>query len=800
MRRERQKAHACQRVVIFAEDAPDAEHWCTTVMRLRIPFSSAFFASCVMAGGLSTFALVASPPPAPAASLELSGQLDLARLVDLAAKQLGIQIDYDSTLLRQQSMTLRPTGPLDHRALWTLTNRALLQRGLTTVSLPDSMGFSVVKIEEAARAARLEAPVAIDAAGDSSRVQAGFRNAVFALTHVSSREAADVIRAALSRGGDGKAVSGPGIVTSLGNDPRLLLVSDTSARIDEAIGVLRRLDTPDRALAMLEIPVENLTSAQVAATVAQLVIKREAVGSEKLPGEIVASPSNRSILVIAPARSLPLWQSLVRQADRREPVEIVAYAPRVFAVRDVALLVQQIAGGAGGSESNDDRLRVVVEEPTGTILVTATGAQHGRIRELMERLDAVPGEARRPMRAFAVRNRSVTDLMDVLQRMIAAGALMAETDRGAGRGQTDPTSGLSPVALPSQGSQSAMPTAGTVAPALAGGLLPSSTTQLGMRTPRGTDLPLTLTADEATNTIIAVGEARLLAQLETLLKTLDVRQPQVMLEVVLVTLSERDSLTLGAEVRQLLRDGNTAISLSSLFGFSTITGTGAAQALSPSTAAGFTGAVIRPGDYSVIIKALQSLGNGRAVSLPKVLVANNQKAQFDSLVQEPYGVSFTQGNSSTTNVTFGGTLDAGVKLSIKPQISEGDTLLLDYSISISSFGEQGRAGNLPPSRQVNGLQSLASVPDGHTVVVGGLETANDSTSTDQIPLLGDIPLLGNAFKTRSQSKSRSRFYVLIRPIVMRGQSLEALRNLSTPAVEQSGLPPDWPMTQLQIIK
>lgn len=785
---------------IAAPIALDARWWRSAVKRLRAPYLRAILVCSILANGLSAPAQVASAPLTSVASLELSGQLDLARLVDLAATQLKLQIDYDAALLRQQSMTLRPTGPLDDRTLWLMTNRALLQRGFTTVATPEFPGLSVVKVEDAARTARLEEPSSIEAARGTALGQPGFRNAVFILNHISSREAAEIVRAALSRGGDGKTTAGPGTVAPLGNDQRLLLVSETSARIDEAIGVLRRIDISDRAMTTVEMPVENLTPAQVAATVAQLVTKRESVGSERLPGEIMASSSNRSVLVIAPAKSLPVWEAMVRQADRRETVEIVAYTPRVFAVRDVASLIQQIAVGVGGNGSVDDRLRIVVEEPTGTILVTATSAQHGRIRELMDRLDAVPGEARRPMRAFAVRNRSVTELMDVLQRMIAAGALMAESDRSTGRGPSDTTTGLSPVALPNPGGQSATPTANAIAPAPAGGFLSSTPSQPGSRPSRGTDLPLTLTADEATNTIIAVGEARLLAQLETLLKTLDVRQPQVMLEVVLVTLSERDSLSLGVEVQQLIRDGNTAIALSSLFGLSTVTGAGATQALSPSTAAGFTGAVIRPGDFSVVVKALQSLGSGRAVSLPKVLVANNQKAQFDSLVQEPYGVSFTQGNSNATNVTFGGTLDAGVKLAIKPQISEGDTLLLDYSISISSFGEQGRAGNLPPSRQVNGLQSLATVPDGHTVVVGGLETANDSTSTDQIPLLGDIPLLGEAFKNRSQSKSRSRFYVLIRPIVMRGQSLEALRGLSAPAIEQAGLPPDWPTTKVQIIK
>lgn len=755
----------------------------------------------------------AAPAP-PKASIELGGQLDLARLVDLSARQLGVAIDYDAAALRQQAMTLRPTGPIDNRTLWALTNRSLQQRGFVTVALPEMPGLSVVKIEEAARAARMEEAVEVMALASASpqpwKPAAGFRNAVFKLTNISSKEAADVVRSVLSRGGGGGGGEGKqsGGVGPIGNDPQLLLVSETSTRIDEAVGVLVRIDVPDRSTVSREIQVQNLSSAQVAATVAQLASKREAIAGEKLIGEVLAAPNSNRVILISPQRLVPVWQALIEQADRREPVETVAYTPRIFAVRDVGALIQQIAGSVAGAATADERFKIIIEEPTGTILVTGTSSQHAKVRELLERLDNVPGEARRPMRAFVIRNRPIGELMDVLSRMIAAGALDADPSRPS----TPGTSGISPVALPT-GTATGMSPA-TSAPSTQPGFSPYTTTPAAPLIPGASPsaagiasstnrplspqaLPITLTADEATNTIIAIGDGRLLAQVEMLLKVLDVRQPQVMLEVVLVTLSERDSLTLGVELQQVLRNGDTTTTLSSLFGLSTSSPGGG---LLPAAAAGFTGAVIRPGDFAVIVKALQALGDGRSVSLPKVLLANNQRASFDSLVQEPYGVSFTQGNSSTTSVTFGGTLDAGTQLSIKPQITEGETVLLDYSISISSFGEQGKAGNLPPSRQVNSVQSLASVPDGYTVVVGGLESTTESQSVEQVPILGSIPLLGEAFKNQSKNKTRSRFFVLIRASVLRGQSLEALRYLSDPMIRQAGVPSDWPASTPQIIK
>jgi general secretion pathway protein D len=752
----------------------------------------------------------ASQPVAPApraqgspqspTTIELAGQVDLARLIDLAAKQLNIAIDYDAAALKQQTLTIRPTGAIDARTLWALTNRSLQQRSLTTVEIAEMPGLSVVKIEEASKLARIEEPTELAAASPDAAWTPlpGFRNILVRLKHVSPKDAAEAVKSVLSRGGGGE-VRGAQTVIPVAGDPQLILLSDLSTRIDEALSVLRRIDTPDRETTIIEVPLSHLQPTQVATAVMQLSTKRDAAGGEKLQGEVIAAAGSQAVLVISPTRHVPVWKSLIAQTDSREPVLTVAYTPRAFAVRDVASLIQQIAGASTNGASPDDRFKTIIEEPTGTLLVTGTSSQHDRIGELMDRLDAVPGEARRPMRAFSVRNRPVIELLDVLNRLIAAGALSADTTSNS-----NALSGFSPAPLPTGSLNDNRNSVNVITPAPTSPLLPgpqSSLTPSPVRAAATTSQgsSLSLTADEATNAIIAIGDARMLEQLEALLRSLDVRQPQVVLEVILVTLSERDSLTLGLELQQLIRDGNTAITLSSLFGLSTVTGAGATRALNPGAASGFTGAVIRPGDFSAVVRALQSLGNGRTVSLPRVLVANNQRTQFDSLAQEPYGVSFTPGNSTSTNVTFGGTLDAGTRLSIKPQIGDGDNLLLDYSISVSSFGEQG-SGNLPPSRQVTSVQSLATVPDAHTVVVGGLETSTQSQSTDQLPIVGDIPLIGELFKNRSNNRTRSRFFVMIRASILRGESFEALRNFSQDDILKSGVDPQWPTSSPLIIK
>src|SRR5690606_32563971 len=116
--------------------------------------------------------------------------------------------------------------------------------------------------------------------------------------------------------------------------------------------------------------------------------------------------------------------------------------------------------------------------------------------------------------------------------------------------------------------------------------------------PRSGDLGLILTADEATSTIVAIGEARQLAQLEVLIKQLDVRQAQVMLEVLLISLSESQSLALGVELqKQLNLAGDTSATLACIFGLAPASVGGM-----PGMGTGVTGLVLDSGDFSIVFR------------------------------------------------------------------------------------------------------------------------------------------------------------------------------------------------------
>lgn len=744
----------------------------------RLPWLTQFVVAVIVATtGVTAAAqpVARNPELAPRTTeVDLAGQVELSRLVDMTAQRLKLNIEYNAADLKTQ-VTLRTEAGIDDQELWPLLNRLLASRGFTTVQLPGRSAYSVVKLTDVANLPRAETPSAV---GDPSP---GFRTVVVRAQHRPAKELVDVLAKVVSKPG--------GNVTVLG-ETGLLIISDLAPGVDAATALLERLDIAGPAAVVEEIPVRNLSGQQLATWIAQVTAKREAIAVQKVPGDVVPAPDGQSVLLVAPQEHAAFWREQIAQLDSREQSVTVTYTPQYFPARDVANLVEQTVKGA-----TDDRWKLVVDDLTGSLVITARPVQHEQIAALLERLDATPTGTRRPVRTFVIKNRGVVEIQGILENLLQAGVLEAGADQQVGGQPSPPTTDV--VALPPPPAT----TSSVVASSKSGATPATTRGGTGRASPasdrhRPTDeRALVLTSDEGTNTLIAVGEPRLLSQVETLLKTLDVRQPQVMLEVLMVTLTDGQTLDLGVEIERITSAGDAQVRLSSLFGLG-VRGPGGDR--TAGDASGFTGVVLSPGEFSVIIRALQTLNEGRSVSMPKLLVTNNQSASLDSVVQQPYASVNASNTVSTTS--FGGTQDAGTVVTITPQIAEGDHLLLDYSVSLSAFLGAASNANLPPPKQQNSVTSVATIPDGYTVVVGGIDLDNQSKTTSQVPLLGDIPILGEAFKSRNKIQNSSKFYVFIRANILRSRSFDDLKYISDREVAEARVDDGWPQVKPRVIR
>lgn len=723
--------------------------------------------------------------------VSLPEQVDLSGLVILTANTLDLPLEFDPALFKpsgqagSSTVTLRGVNEVTPDELWTLTNQILASRQLALVRSPNSKVLSLVKLSDAAAASGVQ----VGTVPPNASLRSGFVQQIVRPKFRTAKELADAIKPFLTRNVGNAAPVG---------DSGLLLISDLSSRVDEALRLLDTLDVAREELAPFTIEARNIPAAALQAAVTQLAAKRDTVSGDKIRGELTVAPDGKSLLLVAPAETRNYWINLIATLDQREEVITRDYTPKVFSAKEVANLIEQtVRERAAGAQAPgaaapqvDDRLRVVTDDLTGTLIVTATPTQHERIAAILERLDATPQSAARPVRAFPVRNRPVREVLQTLQALIAAGALDSNAVVDASGPSATATSvreaGAQRTVRPDEPSQGSVMPMVVPPPAPAGSSSGwTGGTALGTRSPgrAGSAVAgLSITADEGTNTLIAIAEPRMLAQLELLIRQLDVRQPQVMLEVYLVSLSEQDAMNLGIELQKLGEFGGNFYSLSSLFGLSSTSG----GTVTPTATQGFTGAILNPGDFAAIIKALETISDGSTKSLPRVLVNNNEQASFSSVLQQPYTISNTTSGAGTTT-SFGGTQDAGTTISVRPQIAEADQLVLEYSLSLSSFVGAPPASGLPPPRQQNNVSSNATIPDGHTVVVGGIELISDGRNISQVPYVGDVPILGELFKTRDNSSSRQRFFVFIRAAVLRDQQLNDLKYLTDATIRQEGL-------------
>lgn len=348
---------------------------------------------CVLFIGLAARVGIAQPAASPP-DVQLPDTLKLARLVDLTGEISGQPYSYNPADL-EVTVTLRVPGGLMRSQVPDLLSHVLATRGFTTVRAPGSPMLSVVKMDQAAGLATT---------GEAAR--AGFITEIITPRHQPAKSLADSIRGVLSKPGGSAGVLG---------DSNILIISDLAARVEEAKTLLQRLDTPDTTI-VKEVPLVFVSGTQAAATLAQISGKREAAGGRKVAGDVVATPDGAGLLLICPPEAEPKWMELIATIDRREPTETRTYTPRFFAAKDVAKLVEATSArsGPGGA---DDRFRVVVDELTGGLIVSATASQHERVTALIERLDSAQGGPS-PMRSFPIRNRPVSEMISTLSRLI----------------------------------------------------------------------------------------------------------------------------------------------------------------------------------------------------------------------------------------------------------------------------------------------------------------------------------------------------------------------------------------------
>jgi len=277
-------------------------------------------------------------------------------------------------------------------------------------------------------------------------------------------------------------------------------------------------------------------------------------------------------------------------------------------------------------------------------------------------------------------------------------------------------------------------------------------------------------ADEELNALVVRAEPSVLKEIDEIIHELDVRRAQVLIEsaIVEVTGDVTDSLGFQWAVGDTdnpvagTNFGNAGQSLSSI---ATGVATGAPTLSNGLTVGGFkesNGQI----DFGVIIQALESQSNTNLLSTPSIMTLDNQEAEIVVGQNVPFLTGSTTSSSNSNPFTTISREDIGVTLKIKPHIHEGNELRLEVEVSAESVANttvQGQADLITNKRK---LKTMILAADEETIVLGGLISDDITETESKVPILGDIPLLGWLFKSKSTQHVKRNLMVFLRPTIV----------------------------------
>lgn len=705
-------------------------------------------------------ALVGRLPGAePPVAVDLPPRLDLAKFTDLMGDLLQVSITYQPGRLQGQThLALR--GQYPGPELWQLYNQVLAANGFTTVIAGEPPVYQVVPLAEAEGLSRLQAPAALAAL----RLPPGYVALVIDLQHLAAEQAVQIL-APLAGGQQAQ-------LKAMGRNGEQLILSGLRERVTEVQGLLARLDIPALRPVYQEFAPQAASPSRLQAALTAAWAAAGRVRGKQGTLELQLTPDGRRLLIITSADMVAEVVTLAQQLDQADPVQTRSYRTGEFAIDEVASLLEQLFPREEGVQGE---VRIVRDQLSDSLIITASEAQHARIAALMKELEQAPEANRRHMRSFPIKHRKAVDLQKLVEELLATG-LTADEGGGATADVQAPAPEPEPAVGPAADGQAA------AAPAPA-------TPQARPGPVTGPDLQLSV--DDATNTLIGIGSSKALERVAGLLEKLDKRLPQVELEIIIVKLSDIERHVLGIKMAAVFRDDDVRTGFASLLNPKDLASTGA-EAILPASGA----AILNPGEFAGFLEAAESVTDDTSVVRSTLMVDNNAEASLDSVRQVPFS-SVNSGDTVSTT-SFGGTQDAGPKVKLTPTIASGDYLTLTYSLSDSSFestsgGTDSEGSELPPPRNTNDLSGVTTIPDGHCVLLGGQNTVREGSTISKVPLLGSLPLIGWLFRHKQNNKDTVRIFFLVRASVLRHQTFEDLKYLGSKALVEAKLAdPDWP--------
>jgi len=458
----------------------------------------------------------------------------------------------------------------------------------------------------------------------------------------------------------------------------------------------------------------------------------------------------------------------------------------------VARLIDSSGSGAAGAaapgQSDTSFKTTLLAEPRSNALVlrAANPARVSQVRALVQKLDQPPAPgssaASGNIHVVYLKNADATKLATTLRAAMAA----------SGSGSAAASSGgiSAPATATSLAPQSGTGLGGTSnsSSSSGGGLGAASSASMGSATSNQPSTGGQIQADPTTNSLIISAPEPQYRQLRAVIDKLDGRRAQVLVESLIVEVNANKLAEFGIQWQGVLGkqgDGtigvigtNSGASGANILGLTAALASG--NTTSIGTAVGTLGGglnlALAPrvnGQYylGALANFLQNSGDANVLSTPNLMTLDNEEAKIVIGNNVPFvtgSYANTGGNTGAVNpFTTVERKDVGLMLRVRPQINENGTVKLAIYQEVSKIDDATLKNVNGPTTSKRSIESNVLVEDGSIIVLGGLLEDSYSQGEDKVPFMGDIPVVGNLFRSESRSRKKTNLMVFLRPVVVR---------------------------------
>lgn len=455
-----------------------------------------------------------------------------------------------------------------------------------------------------------------------------------------------------------------------------------------------------------------------------------------VPASGKVAAQGSNLVITDRAANVERLAKLIARIDTAGGSEVEVIALRHANAAEIARTLVQLDGGNAAAP------KLVADARSNSVLLSGDAGQRLRLRTLVAHLDTPLSEGEQTQVIY-LRNASAKDLVPVLTTMASTltnTAAKAETAR-----------------------------------------------------------PASIEAHEATNALVITAAPAVYRELAAVVRQLDVRRAQVLVEAVIAEVSDELADELGVQWQSTNLGNNADGSLGrGYIGGTNLPGSSGQGGIigamtnplgvGPGLNFGWLGGTLKiPGpdgeqieilQVGALIRALRGDGRANILSRPSVITLDHQPAEFKVAQEVPfltgsYANTGSGGNNPANPFQTIERKDVGLILKVTPHVNEGDSVRLEIRQEVSSLSPAQVGGAVDLITNKREITTTVQVPDGAMLVLGGLSSEEVGESISGVPGLSHIPVMGNLFKSRKASRSKRNLMVFLRPVILRDAAAEA---------------------------